>query len=164
MLLTNNLVLDLAKGGKFVAESAIRYNSFVLGSQLHFGTAQAACDNFSGVVGYDSNQYKATLHAMNKGTLLAASFYQRFTSGVETGFKATWNRKTANQYGIELVGKFPLDHGTSLKCKVDNGGKLGFAYSTPLNHKLTMTLGVAVDTMKLEAQNHRLGLGLLVDL
>ena len=164
LLFTKNFTLDLAKGSKVISEAALHYNGFVLGAQSHLNTCQVGLENYSAAFGYELSQYKATLHALNKGSVLAASFYQRFTSGVETGFKASWNRKVANQYSVELVGKFPLDHGSFLKCKLDNGGKMGVAYATPLNNKVTLTMAGVFDTLKLDAQNHRLGLGFVVDL
>ena len=164
VLFTKNFTLDLTKGSKVISEAALRYNGFVAGMQNHLSTSQVGLENYSAVVGYELSQYKATLHALNKGSVFAASFYQKFTSGVETGFKASWNRKLANQYSVELVGKFPLDHGSFLKCKLDNGGKMGLAYATPLNNKVTLTMAAVFDTLKMDAQNHRLGLGFLVDL
>jgi Eukaryotic porin len=156
--------VDVAKGGKILSEAALRYNGIVVGAQAHVNAAQSGLENYSAALGYELSHYKATLHALNRGSLLSASFYQRFSSGVETGFKASWNRKAASQYGIELVAKFPLDHGSFLKCKLDNGGKMGVAYATPLNNKITLTMAAAFDTVKMDTQNHRLGLGLVVDL
>jgi len=162
---TKNVTLDLSKNSKLVSEGALRYNGFVLGAQANLSASSMALENYSAAFGYELNHYKATIHALSKGTLMAACFYQKFTSGVETGFKATWNRKTANQYAIDLVAKFPLDHGSWLKCKLDNTGKVGVAYTTALNNKVSLTMAAAFDTLKNNdlQQNHRLGMGLVVD-
>lgn len=146
----------------------------MLGGSVAYNVNKAKLENYSAAIGVDLAAHKFTLHGTNGMNTLTATFFQKFSSGVETAYKAIWNKKSStalpasssgNGFLVEVVSKFPLEPGSFFKAKLDNTGKLGVSYSSLINSKVAVTLAGTFDTLKAASveDSSRIGCGLVID-
>ena len=92
---------------------------------------------------------------------LGLTFFQKMDK-LELGYKVDWNRKIAGSLSMALASKVYLNGGAFLKAKLDNFGKLGLVYSTPLESSgsQSIALSAIIDTTKLDENVHKFGLSL----
>lgn len=189
MALSCNSSFDWFKGPLVQHSSTLKYESLVAGAQVSYNAQKHKTEGYSVAFGYDMPSFKAILGANTGLQTLCATFYQKFASGIETGYKATWNRSTLqstkpvttqgtqstqpisgpipNPFLLELVSKFPLDPGSWIKTKMDNNGKVSLSYGMSINNKVTMIISGSCDALKKEPKdegNHKIGFGFVIDI
>lgn len=187
--LSCNSSFDWFKGPLVQHASTFKYESLVVGAQVSYNVQKHKVEGYSAAFGCDMPSFKAILNTNTGLQTLCAMFYQKFASGIETGYKATWNRSalqstklattqgaqstqtisgpTSNPFLLELVSKFPLDPGSWIKTKLDNNGKVSLSYAMSINNKITMVISGSCDALKKEPKdegNHKIGLGFVVDI
>ena len=54
-------------------------------------------------------EYSAAITATNNLSIFTASFFQKVSSQVQAGAKATYDTKSSGSVGLELAGKYQID-------------------------------------------------------
>ncbi|KAK5067121.1 Mitochondrial porin [Cryomyces antarcticus] len=90
-------------------------------------------------------------------SIMAASYYQKVNSAVEAGAKATYDTKSGNNVGLELVSKYKLDPTSFAKAKINDRGIAALAYNVKVNKGVTFGVGLSLDTQKLNEAGHKIG-------
>ena len=101
--------IDALKGPVVTSDFVVGYEGFVAGAEASYSVPQAALSRYSASVGYLTSQYSTALTATNNAQVFSTSFYQKVSSAVEAGAKATYDTKAQGTVGLELAGKYRID-------------------------------------------------------
>lgn len=80
----------------------------MIGSHVSFDNSKGIIDNHSYTIGIEYPNYKASIHALNGGSSIMATIYQKFSSGAEAGCKVTHSRSSSVSL-MEFGCKVPFD-------------------------------------------------------
>lgn len=116
-LLHSTLAVDLAKGPLCSNSVSFKYRDFVIGSFVSFDNTKAMIDSHSFAIGVDYPNYKATLHAINGGSSIMTTLYQKFPSGTEVGCKVT-HAKALSSSLLEFGCRIPVEKQAFLKVPI----------------------------------------------
>lgn len=141
------------------------------GAELGYDLGKGKVEKYSVAAAFHRPDYKVVFQAYlffdsSRHTgfnLFSASFFQAIPqSGLQMGYRASWNRKVPSSLSMEAGARYNLGDGKSfVKAKIDNNGKLGVSYSSSISSNVALTLGACVDTAKLSENSHKLGLSLV---
>ncbi|KAK5159104.1 hypothetical protein LTR04_005133 [Oleoguttula sp. CCFEE 6159] len=151
--------LDYAPGGNINAlvDAVVGHDGFLLGAEAGYDVQRAAITRYSAALGYQTPMFTASLAATNNMSIMAASYYQKVNSAVEAGAKATYDTKSGNNVGLELVSKYKLDPTSFAKAKINDRGIAALAYNVKVNKGVTFGVGLSLDTQKLNEAGHKIG-------
>ena len=111
-------VFDIMKGPTANIDAVLGNNGFLLGAEAGYDVQKAAITRYSAAVGYAVPQYSAAITATNNLSVFSAAYYQKVSSEVEAGAKATWDSKGSNNVGLEVAGKYRLDPSSFAKVRI----------------------------------------------
>lgn len=155
------------KGPSFTSDLVVGHDGFLAGAEVGYSIVDGSITRYSAAVGYSAPEYTAAITATNNLNLFAASYYHRVNPQVEAGAKATWDAKSGNASGVslEIAGKYKLDNSAFVKAKINNQGIAALAYNQLLRPGVTLGLGAAVDTNRLNesAVAHKVGLNFVFE-
>ncbi|KGG51067.1 hypothetical protein DI09_46p170 [Mitosporidium daphniae] len=163
-LLHSTLAVDLAKGPLCSNSVSFKYRDFVIGSFVSFDNTKAMIDSHSFAIGVDYPNYKATLHAINGGSSIMTTLYQKFPSGTEVGCKVT-HAKALSSSLLEFGCRIPVEKQAFLKAKMDHTGKAALSYTSRLSQRVSLTLAAAFDSLAPnDLSSRKLGCSLNVEM
>lgn len=139
------------KGPSFTSDLVVGHDGFLAGAEVGYSIVDGKITRYSAAVGYSAPEYTAAITATNNLNLFAASYYHRVNAQVEAGAKATWDAKSGSASGVnlEIASKYKLDNSAFVKAKINNQGIAALAYNQLLRPGVTLGLGAAVDTHRL---------------
>lgn len=142
---------DLLKGPSFTGDVVFGHDGFLAGGEVGYNVVDGSITRYSAALGYSVPEYTAAITATNNLNLFAASYYHRVNAQVEAGAKAIWDAKggSSNGVGLEIAGKYKLDSSAFAKAKINNQGIAALAYNQLLRPGVTLGLGAAIDTQRL---------------
>ncbi|KAL8874264.1 MAG: hypothetical protein Q9174_000384 [Haloplaca sp. 1 TL-2023] len=150
-------VFDIMKGPTANIDAVLGNNGFLIGAEAGYDVQKAAITRYSAAVGYTVPQYSAAITATNNLSVFSAAYYQKVSSEVEAGAKATWDSKGSNNVGLEVAGKYRLDPSSFAKAKVNDRGIASLAYNVLLRPGATVGAGVSFDTQKMNESTPKVG-------
>lgn len=149
--------LDLLKGPTANFDAVLGHDGFLVGAEGGYDVQKATITKYSAAIGYSVPEYSAVLSTSNNLSLISASYYHRVNAQVETGAKASWDRKAGNTVGLEVASKYKLDASSFAKAKINNRGIASLAYNVLLRPGVTLGLGASFDTKNLSQDGHKVG-------
>ncbi|TPX32925.1 hypothetical protein SmJEL517_g04091 [Synchytrium microbalum] len=161
-LLTRGNV-DLLKGPIITEDIVVASDGFLVGGEVAYDVAGAKVTRYNAALGYVGPDYAVALHATNAFGSFTASYFHKVRSDVEVGAKAHWNRSSDSSVSIEAGSKWVLDRDSFIKAKVNSAGHLGLGYSQILRPGVKLGLGATLDTTRLQADVHKVGMSLAFD-
>ncbi|KAI1270263.1 eukaryotic porin/Tom40 [Xylariaceae sp. FL1019] len=148
---------DLLKGPTAIVDAVVGHDGFLAGASAGYNVQKAAITGYSAAVGFQAAKYSAAITATDNLSVFAASYHQKVSKAVETSTKAVWNSKAGNAVSLELAGKWRLDSVSFAKAKINDRGNAAIAYNVLLRQGVTLGLGLAFDTQKLDQSAHKAG-------
>ena len=79
------------------------------GGEASYDVSKAAVTKYSTSVGYLSPEYSTAITATNNLSVFNASFFQKVSSAVQAGAKASYDTKSAGTVGLELAGRYQIE-------------------------------------------------------
>lgn len=155
--------LDVFKGPTFTADAVFGRDGFLVGGEASYDVTGGNLSRWAAAVGYNAPEYAVTIHGLNNFKTFSASYYHRVNPDVEAGAKAVYDSKaTTGGVALEVGAKTYLDNSSFVKTKINNAGVLALGYTQALRPGVKMSLGLAVDTQKLNTVSptgpaHKLG-------
>jgi len=142
--------LDIFKGPVFTADTVIGRDGLLIGAEAGYNVTDGKIHKYAGAVGYNGPDYAVTLHGLNNLSVFSASYYHRVSADVEAGAKALYDSKsTHGGVNLEVGTKAYLDNASFIKAKINNAGVLALGYTQSLRPGVKVTLGLALDTIRL---------------
>lgn len=103
------LELNPAGNVHAVVDGVVGNQGFLIGGEAGYDVQKAAVTRYAAAIGYSTPLYSAAITATNNLNIFSASYYQKVSSAVEVGAKATMDSKTRQKVGLELASKYRLD-------------------------------------------------------
>ncbi|KAF5369422.1 hypothetical protein D9758_002606 [Tetrapyrgos nigripes] len=142
--------LDVFKGPTFTADAVFGRDGFLVGGEASYDVTGGNIARWAAAVGYNAPEYAVTIHGLNNFKKFSASYYHRVNPDVEAGAKAVYDSKaTTGGVALEVGAKTYLDPSSFVKTKISNTGVLALGYTQALRPGVKVSLGLAVDTQKL---------------
>lgn len=142
-------------------DAVIGYNKFLAGAQFNFPLQNIPKADIGLVVGYVDSDYALTLitELGDKTRQFSVRYHHNINKDVTVALKASYPNKD-NRVSLEFGTQYKLDTDASLKGKVSTNGKVDFAYTQKITKDLKASVGLSVDTQKLDSTPHQYGFGL----
>lgn len=151
---------DFYKGN--VALSGVAgMDGFGLGGLCDYSTTKSAVAKYAAAATFKQPEFAVTAlmngDVAKKTQTYTLSYYHKVSGDVEVAAKFDMAGEKVT-CGVGSIYK--LDKDTTTKAKVDSDGILMLSYKQKLNPSATLTLAGQVDTTKLDATKHKVGLAL----
>lgn len=141
----------------------VAHDGILAGGEISYDVSGSKVSRYNAALGYIGPDYAVSLHATNGFGVFTAAYFHKVRSDLEIGAKAAWNRVTDSAVHIEAGSKLILDRESFIKAKVDSAGRLGLGYSQVLRPGIRLGLGASLDTARLNADAHNVGVSLAFD-
>ncbi|KAJ1912626.1 Mitochondrial porin [Mycoemilia scoparia] len=156
---------DLLNGPAVTADVTVSRQGVIAGAEIGYDLVNGAVTKTNTTLAYAGPDYVTALQLNDAFGTLSASFYQRVSSQVEAGARATYDLKKGgeakeNNVVAEVGAKYSLDKSANVKAKVNNFGILGLSFTQALRPGVSLTLASLVDTTRFGENAHKLGASL----
>jgi len=147
--------IDVFKGPIFTTDTVLGRDGFLVGAEAAYDVTGGRISHYAAAIGYNAPDYAVTVHGLHNFNTFHASYYHKVNADVEAGAKAVYNTKaTTPGVALEVGGKVYLDSAAFLKAKINNAGVLALGYTQALRPGVKVSLGLALDTHKLNDHAH----------
>jgi len=133
-----------------------------IGASADYKTSTSAVAKYAAAATFKAPEFVVTAimtHALEKkgAPEYKCSYFHKVSGDVQVAGEFV---KGDKDMSCAVGGVYKLDKDTTTKAKVDSNGILSLSYKQKVNPSATLTLAGQVDTTKLDATKHKVGLAL----
>lgn len=138
------------------------YETWLFGGSLQFDSGKNALLKQELAIAYNTDSVKLVTQIKDLNEF-GASVYNKVNASTEVGVTVNWTGGTqATKFG--LAAKHKLDSRSSVNVAADNANNLKVGYTNEIQPGVKLTFSGALDTKAISGGDHKLGLGLDIDL
>lgn len=145
------------------ASATVAWRGLVLGYRVPVTSSQGLSTLGDVAIGFASEDVEIATSVTDGGDRLTASLCHKVNANLATAFVTSWNYVN-NAASFVMGAEYQLDKNASFKVKADHLSRLGLAYSQTLRNGISLTVSALVDGKKVDAGDHKFGLGVTFDL
>ncbi|KDN52047.1 hypothetical protein K437DRAFT_272747 [Tilletiaria anomala UBC 951] len=146
--------IDVFKGPLVTADAVVGKDGFLVGGEAAYSVKDASVTRYNLAAGFHAPEYAVTLQALGNLKAFVASYYHRVNNDIETSARATYDKaKSDANVKLEVGTKAYLDNAAFVKAKINNDGILCLGYTQALRPGVKASLGLALDTKKLQGND-----------
>ncbi|KAL1925415.1 uncharacterized protein VTP21DRAFT_298 [Calcarisporiella thermophila] len=157
---------DITKSRTVTADTVLAREGCLLGLETVYDVVEGKVTRYSAAVGYAAPFYTVTLHANQGLNVFTTAYHHRVNPDLEAAGRMVYDttkKEESLPVALEVGAKYFLDNGAYVKAKVNNTGILGLSFTQLLRPGVKVTLAGVFDTMRLNENAHKLGIGISVN-